>query len=370
LVPGRPGRPRRRGRGRRRHAPAEAPTLTARPETAEARPGFRARLAFAAAPALVVLLALALACDGDGDGAGVTPEPHGGATESPAQTATALPDLRLLFYSDRGGNDDVYSAPLDGGGDIRRLTDDPGRDYEADASPDGSALVFASERSGQPGSQLYLMDPDGTNVRRLTFSAREGAVVVDDYAHWAHDGRRIVFQRTTIPAGGSPDADIWLIDAESGEEAQLTNTPEDWDSTPAFSPHADSVLFESDRGGDYDVYRLDVPTLAVTRLVAHEASELQVKESPADGSLLFISNRDGDYEVFVANPDGSDPRQLTTNEADDRYPHWSPDGTQILFNSDSGGDQEVYVMDADGSGVRRITNDPGRDADPHWARID
>jgi Tol biopolymer transport system component len=275
----------------------------------------------------------------------------------------------LLFYSDRDGEDEVYTSDLDGG-DLRRLTDEPGRDYEPAAGYDGRAIAFASERGGEPGSQLYLMDADGSNARRLTFSSRAGATVVDDYPCWATDSRRLVFQRTTIPEEGDPDADIWLIDVETGEETQLTDTPTDWDSTPSFSPRGDAVLFESDRGGDYDLYRLELSTLAATRVVQHEARELQVKESPLDGSLLFISDRDGDYEIFLADADGTNPRQLTANEADDRYPRWSPDGTQILFNSDRAGNTDVYVMDADGSDVRQVTNHPGRDVDPHWANID
>ena len=276
--------------------------------------------------------------------------------------------IGVLFYSDRDGDDDVYTTALDGS-DLRRLSDDPGRDYEADASPDGSTLVFASERSGEPGSRLYLMDPDGSDVRRLTFSSTEGVRVIDDYAHWDRDGRRVVFQRSTIAQETGPDADIWLIDPETGEETQLTDTPDAWDSTPAFSPDGRSVLFESDRDGDFDVYRLDLASMAVTQLLDHEARELQVKESPSDGSLLFISNRDDDFEIFLADADGANPRQLTTNEADDRYPHWSPDGTQVLFSSDRSGNSEIYVMNADGSDVRQLTDDPGKDTDPHWAHL-
>jgi TolB protein len=316
---------------------------------------------------LIALLAAAalaaIACDGGGDGAGPTPTAGG------APTATAAPSLRLLFYSDRDGDDDVYTSALDGS-DLRQLTDDPGRDYEAAASHDGRLIAFSSERAGEPGSQLFLMDPDGSNVRRLTFSSQEGSRIVDDYACWAPDNRRLVFQRTTIPEEGAPDADVWLIDIETGEETQLTDTPDDWDSTPSFAPDGRGVLFESDRGGDYDVYRLDLTTMEVTRLVESTDRELQVKESPLDGSLLFISNRDGDFEIYAADPDGSNVRQLTANENDDRYPRWSPDGRQILFNSDRSGNTEVYVMNADGSAVRQLTDDPGRDADPHWVNVD
>ena len=91
--------------------------------------------------------------------------------------------MRVLFYSDRDGDDDVYTIGMDGAG-VRQLTDEPGRDYEADITPDGRTLVFASERESEGIGQLFLMDADGSNVRRLTFSARDGKRIIDDYPHW------------------------------------------------------------------------------------------------------------------------------------------------------------------------------------------
>ena len=273
--------------------------------------------------------------------------------------------LRVLFYSDRDGDDDVYVAELDGGG-IQQFTDAPGRDYEADITPDGRTLVFASERESESG-QLFLMDADGSNVRRLTFSAEGGLRVTDDYPHWSADGRRIVFQRTTVTEEGV-DADVWLIDAETEEESQLTDTPDAWDSTPGFTADGSGVMFESDREGSFSIYRLDLETMEVTRLTGDEGAASGGKESPDGRSILFTSDRDGDPEVYLADADGGNVRQLTDSDARDKYPHWSPDGKLILFESDRDGNREIYVMNGDGSYQRRITNDPGKDADPHWVR--
>lgn len=301
----------------------------------------RAPLGIAVLFALLSLLGLA--CGGDGD-----------------------EELRLLFYSNRDGDDDVYVMRLDGT-DLRQLTDEPGRDYEADSSPDGGTMVFASQRAGEGSAQLYLMNADGSDVRRLTFSAGEGRRVLDDYAHWLPDGRRIVFQRTVIPEGERPDADIWLVDAETGEETQLTDTPDAWDSTPGFGTDGNSVLFESNRDGDFDLYRLDLGTMELVQLSDADGRDVGVKESPDRQQFIFTSNRDGDSEVYVMDADGGNVRALTENDVDDRYAHWSPDGTQILFDSERDGNYEIYVMNADGSDQRRLTTSPERDSDPHWA---
>ncbi len=291
---------------------------------------------------LAVLLVLALACDGDGE-------------DGP----------RLVFYSGRDGDDDIYIMSADGV-DVRQLTDEPGRDYEPDSSPDGSTLVFASQRAGEDGAQLFLMNVDGSGVRRLTFSAADGVRVTDDYAHWAPAGRRVVFQRTTIPTEGRPDADIWMIDVETGEETRLTDTPEDWDSTPSFAADGSSVLFESNRDGDFDIYRLDIETMSVVQLTDEHGIDTEAKESPDGTRIAFSSVRDGDFELYVMGADGGNVRPLTDNDTEDRCPQWSPDGKRLSFYSERDGDREIYVMDADGSGAQRLTDSPGNDEVPDW----
>lgn len=298
----------------------------------------------AVATATAVLLLIGFACGGNGE--------------------TGDEGLRLLFYSNRDGDDDIYTASL-AGGDVRQLTNEPGRDYEADGSPDGRLLVFASERGEDEGSRLYLMNVDGTDVRQFSFGGAEGARIVDDYPHWSPDGRLVVFQRTTFQEG-SLDADVWLIDTDSGEETQLTDTPKAWDSTPGFSSDGGSVLFESNRDGDFDLYRLEIETLELTQLNNDDGADSGVKESPDGSQYAFASNRGGDNEVYGMDADGTNVRALTDNDVDDRYPHWSPDGRELLFNSDRDGDTEVYVMNSDGTNVRRLTTSAGRDVDPHW----
>lgn len=272
--------------------------------------------------------------------------------------------FQLVFQSDRGGADDIYLM-RDDGANVRRLTDAPGRDYEPDSSPDGQTLVFVSDRSGEGGTQLYLMNVDGSDVRRLTFSGRDDATVVDDYPHWSPDGSRIVFQRTKTVAGRA-DADIWLIDLDTGGELQLTDTPNAWDSTPSFATDGDSVLFESNRDGDFDIHRLDLATREVAQLTDEDGTDLEAKPSPDGTQIAFASDRDGDFELYVMDIEGGNVRQLTDNEAADRCPHWSPDGARFAFYSERDGNREVYVMQADGSDQRRLTDDPGRDEVPEW----
>ena len=75
-------------------------------------------------------------------------------------------------------------------GKEKRLTDFPGRSYDATWSPDGSKIAFVSNMSGGDEFDLYVMDADGKNVEVI--SDRPG----DEYApSWSPDGTAIAFTR-------------------------------------------------------------------------------------------------------------------------------------------------------------------------------
>jgi TolB protein len=76
------------------------------------------------------------------------------------------------------------------------------------------------------------------------------------------------------------------------------------------------------------------------------------------GTIVFSSNRDGDYEIYAVNPDGTGLTQLTHNDFEDSSPRPSPDGRLIAFYSDGG----FTLTNADGSGRRRLEGCAGTDA--------
>ena len=61
---------------------------------------------------------------------------------------------------------DIFKSKADGSG-IQRLTDTKGYDAEATVCAKDGSIVFTSVRDGD--LELYRMDKDGKNVKRLTF---------------------------------------------------------------------------------------------------------------------------------------------------------------------------------------------------------
>lgn len=98
---------------------------------------------------------------------------------------------KVVFHSDRTGRSQIYVVDIDGG-DVRQLTDLPGDSETPKWSPDGSKIVFANSVEGD--SDILVMDADGANPRRVTSGPPD-----DSHPHWFPDGGRIVFNssRTT-----------------------------------------------------------------------------------------------------------------------------------------------------------------------------
>jgi Tol biopolymer transport system component len=129
---------------------------------------------------------------------------------------------------------DVVVARVDGS-ERRRLTDDPGEDSSPVWSPDGSRIAFISDRDrdgrclfhdciGHAG-ELYVMDADGSDQRRLTRTA-----ATESSPSWSPDGRRIVFSRI---ADEDADPDLYIVNVDTGAESRLADSGA-WDWMPAW----------------------------------------------------------------------------------------------------------------------------------------
>ena len=93
---------------------------------------------------------------------------------------------RIAFTSQRDRNDEIYVMDADGSNQ-RRLTNDPAQEWWSSWSPDGSRIAFVSNRDGN--NEIYVMDADGSNQQRLTNNPAG-----DSIPSWSADGSRITFQ--------------------------------------------------------------------------------------------------------------------------------------------------------------------------------
>jgi TolB protein len=128
---------------------------------------------------------------------------------------------------------------------LRRLTSDPAIDTSPSFSPDGSRIVFNSDRSGSP--QLYVMAADGSNPKRLTFGQGRYTTPV-----WSPTGEFIAFTKQE----GSTFR-IGVMRADGSDERILTSGY--MDEGPSWAPNGRVLMFSRESpGGAPKLWSVDV----------------------------------------------------------------------------------------------------------------
>ena len=287
-------------------------------------------------------------------------------------------ETRIAFMSTRSGNGEIYLMNPDGKR-LRRLTKHLAYDSAPTWSPDGQKIIFASFRDkhrfqgrGQILGEIYVINSDGTNPINLTQSAGRA----DGRSSWSPDGKQIVFGSMERFVG-----EIWVMEADGGNPRNLTNHHAN-DRDPDWSPDGNQIAFESNRDGDWefelwgnwDIYVMNTDSANLINLTNHPSEDYGADWSPDGNQIAFSSNREGNLDIYVMNADGTNPINLTNHPAEDLNPTWSPGGQQIAFESNRDGDWErnrndnweVFVMNADGAHPINLTNHLAWDGRPSW----
>ena len=191
---------------------------------------------------------------------------------------------------------DIFEADPDGS-NLKRLTDVPGYDAEGSYSPDGSRIVFTSQRDGD--LEVYVMDADGANPRRIT-----KAKGYDGGPFFSPDGRTILY-RGDRRNDGEMNLQLRIVNADGTDDRAITdNAVFNW--CPYWYPDGRSFIYtRADHRGrpNYDLYMMKV--------------------------------------------DGGDPIRITFNAAFDGLPVFNHDGTKLMWTSQRGGLSEPQVFIAD-----------------------
>ena len=238
---------------------------------------------------------------------------------------------RLLFQSNRSGRQSIWIANADGS-QPRILFDRPAEGTDPGTpvwSPDGRLIAFAMRPAGAPDeseSEIYIMRPDGARVRRLTEVPGD-----DSHPHWSADGTRIFFNS----ARATPDPkapwnrqwhDIYSMAADGSRVRRHTDCRTVC-TYPVPSPDG--------------------------QFVAHR----KIIDTPGLQWNLDPGGRNS--EVFVTAIDGSSSVNVSNNGAFDGWPMWSPNGRWLVFASNRDkvvSTGQIYAVRGDGSGLRRLTS--------------
>ena len=244
----------------------------------------------------------------------------------------------IVFVSDRDGSKDLYAMDFDGR-NVRRLTSHHSLAMNPDAR--GGKVVFTSYASGFP--QIWMMNADGLGAREI----RTGLELNASPA-LSPDGTQIAFVGS---ARGNPD--IYVVTTAGTNLRRLTMTHA-LEASPDWSPTGRQILYTSDQSGTPQLWVMDAEGTGARRVTYAGNWNDEGAWSPDGSKIAFACRNEGDFNICVMDFATGNPVQLTSDGANG-HPGWSPNGEKLVYQSRRGGSTQVYTMDADGQNKRLLT---------------
>ena len=224
-----------------------------------------------------------LAANGSG-----RPEPLAGVGEGSTSLAVS-PSAHRLVYAHHVQDQNVWRIEVAGGkaGPATRLIASTLRDFEPRYAPDGSKLLYASDRSGH--TEVWTANADGSNQVQLTDMKSS----LTSGARWSPDGQRIVF----LSVAGDHQ-ELFTVPAGGGAVTRLTNNPAH-DTAPSWSHDGKWIYFGSNRSGSFQVWKMPPQggdAIQITKKGGYAPLE------SSDGQYVYYARRsptDGIWRVAV-----------------------------------------------------------------------
>jgi TolB protein len=218
-------------------------------------------------------------------------------------------DARALAYTTYRPIPDIFVSFIYQGL-LQNPTKGVGTNYIPVFSPDGTRIAFMSGRDGNP--EIYVMNIDGSNLRRLT----------------------------NHPAG---------------------------DATPTWSPNSEQIAFVSDRTGTPQIYLMAADGSNVRRITMNESWADQPTWSPAPFNEIAFAGRTGPaFDIKIHDLASSQTHQITFGEGSNERPAYSANGRHLAFTSTRSGGTQVFTIGRDGRNLRQITR-TGNNQMPAWS---
>jgi hypothetical protein len=303
----------------------------------------------------------------------MVPSPSVGATSSVGPTAYPIAAGEAWIVM--GGTNHATLVRSDGTGRHDILTNVGVSVTDPAWSPDGNQLAF--EGNGNRGSQLWVVDADGTNLRQLTPTpdgCPNGVCTEAVNPAWSPDGRSIAYVAPQHGGGIFVRTALMVIDVASGMTTEVYGTDQASLARPTWSPDSQSIALDiSHYSGTVETSAVKDTVIGVIDLAATDHTPKTITKPALQGGyptwhptldlIVFRTNRVDNTtgalidprapsDLYTIHADGSGLTKVTNNTVGGqivRAPSWTPDG-RILYtvHDPVTAAETVRIVDVDG----------------------
>jgi len=273
----------------------------------------------------------------------------------------------LTFSSDRDNermtdtvekreSKNIYIADYDGANTVR-VTTTPGQlNINPNWSPDGRSIAYT--RFGRILPQIIVSNLYLGTRETLTDEKSQAFLPV-----FSPDGTKIAFMSDR----GGRGMDIYVMNRDGSGVRRLTSTGQP-NSTPTWSPTGTQIAFTSGRTGAPQIWVMDTEGLNVRRLTFGDSSADRATWSPAPFNEIAYSGQSGPgWDIRIYDVSTGQTRQITNGEGSNESPAFAPNGRHLAFTSTRAGKIQIFTIARDGKQLTKITS-VGNNTTPNWSR--
>lgn len=259
---------------------------------------------------------------------------------------------KIVFSNNGTGYKELYLIDYDGG-NLKRITSDKSINLLARWSPDGTEILYTTYRNGNPDSYIYSLEQGKSRA----ISVRKG---LNSCASFSPNGKEIVL---TLSYQGAPN--LYLLDRQGKIVRRLTQIHAA-DTSPSFSPDGRRILFTSDRPGWPQIYMMDVDGSNMKRLTESGYCDSPVWSPNGDKIAYSKGTESGQQDIVIQDLMTGEILVLTENAGKNENPSFSPDGKFLVFTSTRNKKRELFIASIDGTIQKKVAEIRGDCFSPFW----
>jgi len=265
---------------------------------------------------------------------------------------------RIVFSADQAvpGQKEIYLMDYDGG-NMKRLTSDKDVSLVPGFGPRGKTIYYTTYLKGYP----KVVSLELATGKRKVISSRAG---LNAFPAVSPNGKELALSLSKDGA-----VEIYRVALDGGDPVRLTRSGGGVASSPCWSPDGKNIAFVSNSRGSAQIYVMNRNGRNKKRLSIGYSYATSVDWSPK-GDLIVFTAKSGRYrQLFLADLKTGNIEQLTTASGNHEKPSFAPDGIHLVYCLERNYEKDLYLIDIRDKRPVRITSMPGNELYPDWSPV-